>query len=124
MALLNTLGCLAAVLLLALISIAFGAGLLKSIGTKVPNTLERALLSAGVSFSILQLAVFILLAEGWLRRGTLGILFLFMAVSAGSEWKIVPELFHGASEFLAEARKSRFRVVLLFAVAIVLTLDA
>ena len=76
MAILTTLGWLTAVLLLALISIAFGARLLKWIGTNVANVLERALLSAGISFAILQLAVFALLAEGWLQRRSLGILFL------------------------------------------------
>src|SRR5580704_11006327 len=123
MAFLNTLGWLAAVLLLGLIAIAFGARAIKSIGVTVPNTLERALISAGVSFAILQLAVFALLAEGWLRRGTLGILFCVMMIAAGTEWEIVPELFIAARKFLAEARQSRLGLPLVLAIAVVLILD-
>ena len=74
MAILNTIGWLAVTLLLGLIAIAFGARVLKWLGANVPGTLERALLSAGISFAFLQLAAFALLAEGWLRRDTLGIL--------------------------------------------------
>jgi hypothetical protein len=124
MAILNTIGWLAATLLLGLIAIAFGARMLKWLGVNVPGTLERALLSAGVSFALLQLAVFGLLAEGWLKRGTLGILFAAMTISAGAEWKIVPQLFRTTRNFLADARKSRFRAALVFAIAIVLALEA
>jgi Dolichyl-phosphate-mannose-protein mannosyltransferase len=124
MALLNTIGWLAAVFLLGLISISFGARILRLAGIKVSGTLERALLSAGVSFAILQLAVFALLAEGWLRRGTLGILFLAMTISAGAEWKIVAELSRATREFLSDAAKSQLRTALVFAIAVVLVLEA
>jgi len=86
--------------------------------------LERTLISAGISFALLQLAVFALLAEGWLRRGTLGILFGAMTISAGVEWKIVRELFSAARKFLADARKSRLTFALVWAIAAVLMLDA
>jgi hypothetical protein len=124
MALLTTLGWLTAVLLLALISIAFGARLLKWIGASISSTLERALFSAGISFAILQLAVFALLAEGWLRRSTLGILFVVMTISAGTEWKIVPELYRAGREFLAGAKKSWFQLSLVLAIASVLMTEA
>jgi hypothetical protein len=124
MALLNTIGWLAATLLLGLIAIAFGARVLKCIGVDVPSTLERALLSAGISFAFVQLAVFALLAEGWLKRSTLGILFAAMTISAGAEWKIVPQLFLATQDFLAEAKKSRLRAALVLAITIVLTLEA
>jgi hypothetical protein len=124
MAILTTLGWLAAVLLLGLIAIAFGARLLKWLGVNVPSTLERALLSAGVSFAILQLAVFGLLAEGWLRRGTLGIMFIVMTISAGTEWKIIPELCRAARGFLMEVGKSWFRLSLVLAIAGVLMIEA
>jgi hypothetical protein len=124
MAILTTLGWLTAVLLLALISIAFGARLLKWTGANVANTLERALFSAGLSFAILQLAVFALLAEGWLRRGTLGILFVVLTVSAGTEWKIISDLYRAAREFLTEAGKSWFRLSLVLAIAGVLMIEA
>jgi hypothetical protein len=124
MALLNSTGWLTAVFILGLISMAFGARLLKLIGINMSGTLERALLSAGVSFAILQLAVFALLAEGWLRRGTLGILFLIMTISAGAEWKIVAELFHAAREFVVEAAKFRLRMVLVLTIAVVLALES
>ena len=124
MALLNTFGWLAAVFLLGLICVAFGARLLKLIGIRVFGTLERALLSAGLSFAILQLAVFALLAEEWLRRGTLGVLFLAMTISAGAEWKIVAELFHAARKFMADAAKSRLRMAFILAIAAVLAIEA
>jgi hypothetical protein len=124
MAILTSLGWLTAVLLLALISIAFGARLLKWIGAIIPNTLERALFSAGISFAILQLAVFALLAEGWLRRGTLGIIFVVMTVSAGTEWKIISELYRAARKFLTEAGKSWLRLSLVSAIAGVLIIEA
>jgi hypothetical protein len=124
MAILNTIGWLAATLLLGLIAIAFGARVLKWAGVKIPGTLERALLSAGISFALLQLAVFALLAEGWLRRGSLGILFAVMTISAGTEWKIVPDLFVVARKFLADSRKSRLRAALVLAISIVLILEA
>ena len=124
MALLTTLGWLTAVLLLALISIAFGARLLKWIGASISGTLERTLFSAGISFAILQLAVFFLLAEGWLRRGTLGILFIVMTVAAGTEWKIISELCRAAQEFLIDVKKSWFRLSLVLAIASVLVIEA
>jgi len=124
MAILTTLGWLTAVFLLALISIAFGASLLKWIGANVANTLERALFSASLSFAILQLAVFALLAEGWLRRGTLGILFVVMTVSAGTEWKIIQELYRAAREFFVEARKSWLRLSLVLTIMGVLMIEA
>jgi hypothetical protein len=124
MAILNTIGWLAATVLLGLIAIAFGARVLKWIGVNIPGTLERALLSAGISFAFLQLAAFALLAEGWLRRGTLGILFAVMTISAGAEWKIVPDLFVTARNFLADSGKSRFRAALVLAISIVLVLEA
>jgi hypothetical protein len=124
MALLTTLGWLTAVLLFALISVAFGARLLKWIGANISCVLERALFSAGVSFAILQLAVFFLLAEGWLRRGTLGILFVVMTVSAGAEWKIIPELCRTARQFLIHAKQSRFRLSLVLAITGVLMIEA
>jgi Protein of unknown function (DUF1420) len=124
MAILNTIGWLATTVLLGLIAIAFGARVLKWIGVNIPGTLERALLSAGISFALLQLAVFALLAEGWLRRGTLGILFAVMIISAGAEWKIVPELFVTVRKFLADLGKSRFRTALVLTISIVLTLEA
>ena len=121
---LTTIGCLTSVLLLGLISIAFGARLLKLIGVNIASTMERALLSAGISFAILQLAVFALLDEGWLRRGTLGILFLGMTVAAGAEWKIISELYCAAREFFAETRRSWFRLSLVFAIVGVLMIEA
>ncbi len=124
MALLTTLGWLTAVLLLALISIAFGARLLKWAGLSISSTLERALFSAGISFAILQLAVFVLLAEGWLRRGSLGILFVVMTVSAGAEWKIISELCRAGREFFVGAKKSWFRLSLVLAIAGVLMIEA
>jgi Protein of unknown function (DUF1420) len=124
MTILNTFGWLAATLLLGLIAIAFGARVLKWIGVKILGTLERALLSAGISFALLQLAIFALLAEGWLRRGSLGILFGVMTLSAGAEWKIAPELFVTLRKFLADSRKSRFRAALVLAISIVLALEA
>jgi hypothetical protein len=124
MAILNTIGWLAATFLLGLISIVFGARVLKLIGLSVPGVLERALLCAGVSFAILQLVVFALLAEGSLRLSTLGILFGLMAVSAGAEWKIVSEVFHTAREFFADAGKSWLRVAVVAAISCVLMMDA
>lgn len=124
MALINSIGWLAAVFLLGLICVAFGARLLKFIGIRVSGTLERALLSAGISFAILQLAVFALLAERWLRRGTLGILFLVMTISAGTEWKIIPELYRASQGFFVETRKSWFRLSLAAAIAAVLMIEA
>jgi hypothetical protein len=124
MAILNTIGWLAATALLGLLAIAFGARALKWIGVNVPGALERALLSAGISFAFLQLAVLALLAEGRLGRGALGILFGAMTISAGSEWKIVPELFAAARKFLSDAGKSRFKAALISAMAVVLTLEA
>lgn len=124
MAILTSLGWLIAVLLLTLISIAFGARVLKWMDARIPNTLERALFSAGISFAILQLAVFALLAQGWLRRGTLGIIFVVMTVSAGAKWKIIPDLYRAGREFLAEAQKSWLRLSLVFAIAGVLMIEA
>jgi hypothetical protein len=124
MVILNTIGWLAATLLLGLIAIAFGARVLKWAGVNIPGTLERALLSAGISFALLQLAVFALLAEGWLRRGSLGILFLVMMLFAGREWKIIPELCRSARAFFAEAGKSWLRLLLVLAIAGVLIIEA
>ena len=123
MAFLHSLESLTIVLLLGLISIAFGARALKWIGLSVPDLLERALLSAGISFAFLQLVAFALLAQGLLRRSTLYILFAVMMLFAGTAWKIASELFAAAREFLAEVRKSRFRFVLVLAIAGVLALD-
>jgi 4-amino-4-deoxy-L-arabinose transferase-like glycosyltransferase len=123
MATLNTAGWLAATLLLAVIAIAFGARVLRLFGISVPGTLERALLSVGVSFAALQLAVFALLAEGWLRRGTLGMLFGAMALAAGRDWKIFGELAAAARELFAEVRKSRLCFALAMGIAAVLLLD-
>jgi hypothetical protein len=124
MAILTTIGWLAATLLLGLIAIAFGARMLRWGSLSVPCTLERALLSAGISFALLQIAVFALLAEGWLRRGTLGILFLVMTVFAGREWKIIPELYRTARAFLAQATKYRLRRSLVLVIAGVSIIEA
>lgn len=123
MALLSTLGWLSAVVLLGLIAIAFGARVLSWMGVTVPGALERALLSAGVSFAFVQLAVFALLAEGWLRRATLGVLFGTMTVSAGGKWKIIPELFGASRKVFTEARRSRLCSVLVLAIVGILALD-
>ena len=123
MALLNTLGSLAAVVLIGLISIAFGARVLKWIGLSVAGLLERALLSAGISFAFLQLAVFALLAEGLLRRNSLYILFAVMIVCAGRTWKIAAELAGAAREFLTEVRKSPFQFALALVISALLALD-
>jgi hypothetical protein len=124
MAILNTIGWLAATFLLGLIAIAFGARVLNRIGVNISGTLERALLSVGISFAFLQVAIFALLAEGWLRRSTLGILFAAMTISAGAEWKIVPDLWVTARKFLADSGKSRFRAAVVLSISIVLTLEA
>jgi hypothetical protein len=123
MALLNTLRSLLEVFLLGLISIAFGARVLKWMGISVPGLLERVLLSAGVSFAFLQLAVFALLAEGLLRRSTLYILFSLMILFAGSTWKIAVEILSAAREFLTEVRRSPFQFALVLAIAGVLLVD-
>lgn len=123
MAFLHTLESLTIVLLLGLISIAFGARVLKWIGLSVPDLLERALLSAGISFAFLQLVVFALLAQGLLRRSTLYILFAVMMLFAVTARRFALELFVSARGFLAEARKSRFRFAIVFAIAGVLVLD-
>jgi hypothetical protein len=124
MAILNSFGWLMTVLLVGLICVAFGARVLKLFRVSVAGVLERTLLSAGISFGLLQLAVFALLAEGWLRRGTLGILFCVMTISAGAEWKIISELSGEARKFFAEAKQSRLSFALVLAIACVLTLGA
>jgi hypothetical protein len=124
MAFLGTVGSLAIVFLLAFIAIAFGARALRWIGVVVAGTLERALLAAGVSFAGLQVTVFALLAEGWLRRSTLAILFGAMALAAWRDWKIIPEILADARKFYSETRKSRLGIGLVWAILTVVALDA
>src|SRR5579863_9362784 len=106
MAFLNTLISLAEVFLLGIIAIGFGATLLKWSGIKVSCVLERALLSAGVSFALLQLLVFGLLAKGFLNRYTLSFIILAMAVLAAVQLKILLELFLATQNFFAGLKKS------------------
>src|SRR5882724_542900 len=123
MAFVSTLGWLAAVLVIALIAIAFGARVLRMIGVIVPSALERALIAAGISFAAVQVVAFALLAEGSLRS-VMGILLGAMAVVAGRDWKIVSELLAGARNFYSEARKSRLGFLTTWTIAAVLMLDS
>ena len=122
MAFLNTLISLAEIFLLGIVAIGFGATVLKRLGIRVPCVLERALLSAGVSFAFLQVIVFGVLAEGFLNRYTLSFIILAMAVLAGVERKIFRALFRAARDFFASVKKSRLCSALVIAIVGVLTL--
>jgi len=124
MALLNTFGWLAAALLVGLISIAFGARVLGWIGVIVPDTLERVLISAGISFAILQIVVTAMLTEGWLHRNTMCMVMGAIALAAWRDWKILRETLGATREFYFEARKSKIGSALLLALTLVLMLDA
>jgi hypothetical protein len=123
MALLNSFGWLAAALLVGLISIPFGRLALRGIGVTIPGALERVLLSAGISFAILQIVVYAMLAEGWLHRSTMCIVLGAMALAGCREWEIFRELFRGAREFYFETRKTRLSSAVVLAILAVLVLD-
>lgn len=124
MALLISIGWLAAVFLLCLPAIAFGARLMDWWGLRAENFLEQTLFAAGLSFAILQVIVHGLIAAGWLRRAVLLVLLAVMAVVAGRGWLLIGRLAITGRAFLARARESRIAFVSTLAIAFLLILDA
>ncbi len=123
MALLTTFGCLAAVLLLCLLAIAFGARVLQLLGLRAANPLEQALFAAGISFVALQVMVLALAAIGLLQRDIFVILLLAMAVAGGRRWALIGELGNSALVFAARVRKSRRTSACVLAILVLLLLD-
>jgi hypothetical protein len=124
MALLSALGWLAIVVLLAVVAIAFGARVLDLFRVNTSGVLEKVLISAGVSFAAIQVAVHGLIAIGWLGRGTLLGLFVLMALIAGKSWKIFREFAAAANSFLAQLKQSRLASVLAILIMVFLLSDA
>ncbi|MFZ0821175.1 MAG: DUF1420 family protein [Candidatus Acidiferrales bacterium] len=124
MAFLSALGWLAIVALLAVVAIAFGARVLDLLRVNTIAVLEKTLISAGVSFAAIQVAVHGLIAAGWLGRGTLLGLFVLMALLAGKSWKIFGEFAVAGNSFLAQLKKSRLASLLAILIMLFLLSDA
>ena len=124
MAFLSALGWLAIVALLAVVAIAFGARVLDLLRVNTIAVLEKTLISAGVSFAAIQVAVRGLIAAGWLGRGTLLGLFVLMALLAGKSWKIFGEFAVAGNSFLAQLKKSRLASLLAILIMLFLLSDA
>ncbi len=124
MAFLSALGWLAIVAVLGIVAVAFGASVLRMLGAGASNVLEKVLFSAGVSFAAIQVAVYGLIAAGWLNRGTLLVLFAAMALIAGKGWKVLGELAPAGISFLAQVKQSRLATVLAILIVVFLLSDA
>lgn len=87
MALVLALAHLLAVLVVLLISIAWGARMLERLGYHSASHLESILLAAGFSVACLEIALFVMAATGALGRITALALLAAMAVTAGRGWR-------------------------------------
>jgi hypothetical protein len=103
-ALILALAHLLLVLLIFLIAAAWGGRILQLFGCTAESRLESLLFSAGFSFAVLQIFLFILAAMGWLRLSTALLLLLIMAVSAGrGGWR---QLWNNSRSLLSSLRQS------------------
>jgi hypothetical protein len=124
MAFLSALGWLAIVALLAVVAIAFGARVLDLLRVNSIRVLEKVLISAGVSFAAIQVAVHGLIAIGWLSRWTVLVLIVVMALAAGKSWRILGELTATGNSFLTHLKQSRMASVLAILIMLFLLSDA
>jgi hypothetical protein len=124
MGLLTNLGCLAAVLLLLLIAVAFGARVLQAFGLRASNPFEHALFAAGISFGVLQILVLVLASIGALQRRNILILLFALAIVAWRRWMLFSELAQSAITFVGQIGKSWKASACLLAILILLLLDA
>jgi hypothetical protein len=123
MAFLISLSWLAIVGVIGVVAIAFGARVLDLLHVKTSGVLEKTLFSAGVSFAAIQVAVHGLIAAGWLCRGTVLGLFAFMALIAGSSWKILGELAAVGASLLIQLKQSRLAAALAILIVVFLLSD-
>ena len=124
MALITGLANLIVVGFLLLLALAFGLRLLEWLQFASDSLLEDSLFAAGLSFALLEIALFVLGMMGWLRSGSIFALLLVMALIAGRSWVRLARLSKEIpSEFrkLAEARSS---FIVGLAILLCLTFDA
>jgi hypothetical protein len=86
-ALVLALAHLLVVLVILLLSIAWGARMLERLGFVTASHLESVLFSAGFSFACLEIVLFVMAATGSLRRVTAIALLALLAVTAGRGWR-------------------------------------
>jgi len=101
MAIFSAAGCLAVVLTIVLVAMAFGNRTLQIAGLNSSNSINNLLFSAGVAFAILQVLLEILGLLSGLTRIKVILLLLLLAISAGRGWKTLP---HSARHSRKELR--------------------
>ncbi len=124
MALVTSLIPLLVVAVLLAVATAFGLRLLRALDLQPESRLEGFLYAAALSFSALQVAIFLLGMTFGLKRLFLLTLLAAMALAAGKDWRRTAQTFRALRSFVRRVRQTRGLLLLAAAIAAVLLLDA
>ena len=106
------------------VAAAFGFRILRALNLLPESRLEGFLYAAAVSFSGLQVALFLLGMTIGVKRSLLVALLAALALAAGKGWRHLGETLRSLATFVRELRNTRGLLLLTVAIAAVLLLDA
>jgi dolichyl-phosphate-mannose-protein mannosyltransferase/uncharacterized protein DUF1420 len=109
---------------LFLVAAAWGARLLERFGFETQSHLESVLLAAGVSFVVLEFALFLMAATGSLRRGPAILLLGLLALSAGRGWRLLWSHARSLARSCRASPHSLFDRAIFCGIALFLALEA